>query len=409
MKSQLSVLIVLLLLIGCGADKSQQGGLIVFDVNRTYPEKEILLSDIADISYVQLSEADDNYLFRGGPLCMAEQTIIVYNSANGDVLFFHRDGQPKSKFNHKGNGPGEYTFIRTNAVCYDEKKDELYVVVDNKRIDIFSSIGELKRTLPLPDDIQVSGMFLLENNSLLLFDNSIQDKYALGKFQKVSGSQTDSSQDAMSEMKEPFVRISAHNGDIQEYISLPHDYRVDLSKEIVINGKVEGILVNRVDNILKGPEGMFLHFAENDTLYLYTADRLLQPVMVQTPSMPAMDPIVYINSIFQTERYQFIELITIQLAKNNRFLSTFLVRDRSDGSIATQKIVFDDYAKKEVGISCRLINYTHQLKEGVLMIPADELRQAYDKGELSGDLQTFVASMDEERENEVIVFLRFKD
>lgn len=399
---------VALLLAGCTTGEPvQEEGSVVLDVSLTYPEKIIPLSEIADVSYVQLSEVKDDYLFSGFPLCVTEQTIVVYDPSSGDVLFFSRDGQPKSKFNRQGNGPGEYIYIRAKTACYDEAKDEFFVFVD-KRVDVISATGRYKRSLPLPEGLEVSEMVLWGDDALLLYDNSLQMKQVTNMFDKIEGGEGKESKTVNSESPEPIFCISIQDGSIQDYIALPHDHEIDMSQPVVINGEPVGVMTGRMNHIVYTSDGVLLRSADTDVLYLYGNDRSLTPVMVQTPSMADLQPIVYLNSMVQAGTYQFMELLTGVIVDNRRFQSTYLVRDTRDGKVSTQKIVFDDYTKKEVAITPLILLRTQNGNEGMIEIPLAELRRAYTNGELSGELETLMASMDEDNENDVYVLLRFK-
>ena len=103
-------------LLGCSCTSTdQEKGLTTIDLSKDYPKKEILLSEIADIQYVYMNEGND-YIYGGNPLYVSDHTFVFYSE--GSFLFFTKDGQPKSKFNHQGNGPDEYDYF--SEVVYDE-------------------------------------------------------------------------------------------------------------------------------------------------------------------------------------------------------------------------------------------------------------------------------------------------
>lgn len=385
----------------------QEEGPVVLDVSQTYPEKEILLSEIADVSYVQLSEANDDYLFSGFPLCVTEQTIVVYESSSGDMLFFDRNGQPKSKFNRRGNGPGEYNYLRVKTVCYDDAHDDFFVLV-NKKIEVLSAAGDHKRSLPLPEGVEVSEILLLDDGILLLYDDALQMRQMERRLDEMQDDEQVANKVVSSSATEPFICLSATDGRLLDYITLPHGHEVDLTQPVVINGAPVGVMAGRVNHLVNTRDGLLLRSAGTDTLFLYDADRTLTPVMVQTPSMAALKPVVYLNSMVQAGAYQFMEVLTGIIVDNRRFQSTYLVRDTRDGSVYTQKIVFDDYTKKEVTITPLTLLRTQSGNEGMIEIPLSELRQAYTNGDLSGDLEILMASMDADSENDVYALLRFK-
>ena len=94
--------IIFFLLLGCTSKTGDKNNLIHFEVNASYPEKEIDLKEVADIEYLQL-ELNDDFLFAREPHLITPDKIIL--SQDGDILIFSRDGKPVLKFNRKGTGP----------------------------------------------------------------------------------------------------------------------------------------------------------------------------------------------------------------------------------------------------------------------------------------------------------------
>ena len=62
--------------IGCSCtDKGKKNHVIRIDVSKDYPEKEILLSEIADVRYVCMNEGDE-YIYGGSPLYVSDNTFV---------------------------------------------------------------------------------------------------------------------------------------------------------------------------------------------------------------------------------------------------------------------------------------------------------------------------------------------
>ena len=74
----------MVLAFSCSSDSQTKDGIPCIDIRKKYPLKEIILTDIADISYVHLSTENDDYLYKGGIHFVTENTIVVadYSSAN---------------------------------------------------------------------------------------------------------------------------------------------------------------------------------------------------------------------------------------------------------------------------------------------------------------------------------------
>ena len=63
-------------------------GLPVFDLQEQYPEKEIILQDIADVRYVVL-ETGDSSLVGIRPILMTDSFLVTVNKKS-DVIFFDK-------------------------------------------------------------------------------------------------------------------------------------------------------------------------------------------------------------------------------------------------------------------------------------------------------------------------------
>ena len=66
MKQTKTILAVILLVVlaGCGENKQSNNDLIIVDVSKSYPKKELILQDFMDVEYVAL-ETTDEFLTQG--------------------------------------------------------------------------------------------------------------------------------------------------------------------------------------------------------------------------------------------------------------------------------------------------------------------------------------------------------
>ena len=100
MKKGIELYLVLSILVtGCSSDKKSQEELPFIDVSKEYPEKEIDLTDIADVTYVYLKSKSDDYLFKGSIDYVTQNRIVVIDRSSHSLLFFSKDGNPRSRFN----------------------------------------------------------------------------------------------------------------------------------------------------------------------------------------------------------------------------------------------------------------------------------------------------------------------
>lgn len=125
MKQVNTVLTVILLVVltGCGRNKQSNDDLIIVDVSKSYPKKELILQDFMNVEYVAL-ETTDEFLTQGLVQDVGKEYLLVTNRNNdGDIFIFDRQtGKGLKKINRRGQGAEEYA--RINEIILDESNDE---------------------------------------------------------------------------------------------------------------------------------------------------------------------------------------------------------------------------------------------------------------------------------------------
>ena len=364
-------------LFSCTGNKNLSDSIIRLDVSKSYPEKIVTLEDIADVKYVQM-EFQEDYLFRGNPSYISSSTIIIKGGANSnDFLFFTSEGKPKSKFNHHGQGPGEYLY--TSSIVYDETEEKLFILSNNK-ILVYSSDGEYNYSLPLPENTRISHMVDYDKESLLIYHES-------------------------NSYSKSFVRISKKDASVIEEIDIPD--RKEISLRVTIrSGEMVSIYIAPLSNIVKYNDGFLLTDHSSDTVIFYGRNNELNPVLVRTPPIFEMDPYVYINSYVEAGDYLFLQKVTVKL-ENERVKSDFLMINKYDQSVYKQKIFLKEFKDKEVNLSPEVIRTVDNSGIGFIRLSLDELRVAYDENKLSGKLKELVEASDEDS-NDIFMILNFK-
>lgn len=358
-------------LLGCSCTNTdQEKGLTTIDLSKDYPKKEILLSEIADIQYVYMNEGND-YIYGGNPLYVSDHTFVFYSE--GSFLFFTKDGQPKSKFNHQGNGPDEYDYF--SKVVYDEANDELYILSE-KRLIVYSSSGVHKRTiaLSLSDDKRITSMANYDNGSLLLFDS---DNFVL--ISKADG----------SELK----RLDVSSGEkVKLYAIKQDEQRVS-------------VIASTQNQIMNYKDGLLLSDYSTDTVYFFNKNKELIPVLIKQPSIHSMDPVIYANAFVEATDYLFYRKITVKV-QNGQLPSVYLMQNKKDGTVYEQEIKMDDFKGKQVEIAPEIL--TSSSRHGLVVLDLVELEEAYADGRLKGKLKELMEKIDRENGNNVYMLLTFK-
>lgn len=149
MKTSKLILLILLLaaMSGCTSEiKQSNDDLIIVDVSKNYPKKELILQDFMDVEYILL-ETNDDFLCQGIIQTVGKEIILVTNRINdGDVFIFDRNDKGLRKINRKGNSGQEYVYI--HDIILNENSDEIYINDNSTRkILVYDLYGNFKRTI----------------------------------------------------------------------------------------------------------------------------------------------------------------------------------------------------------------------------------------------------------------------
>ena len=388
-KKNILYIFLSILIIGCSSDKKTLKELAFIDTSKEYPEKEINLKDIADVSYVYLNSKSDDYLFKGQIEYVTENRIVVIDRSSQSVLFFSKDGNPVSRFNRKGQGPEEYTDAA--SVMYDETNDDVFVSPDfSDHIMVYSSNGEFKRRIDLPQ-MNVNGqMVLFDDQSILVYDNT--------KLWRA----TMQSNSAETTIDSTFFLISKADGTVLRYIQIPNK-NIDLSYKDLGGDFIGQVSYGRVR---KSTDGLLLYNPETDTVFHYSRDKTLTPYLHKKPLLSESNPMTVMDICMDAGNYQFLSLYPYQKTGASPSPKYYL-RNKDSGEIFRQKITLPDYQGKYFFVNPRLSNYSE--KGYYFELDFTKLEEAYNENKLSGKLKKLVASLiKEEDANNVFVFVDFR-
>ena len=390
--------IVVILPFGCTSSRQTSDGVPFIDVRRNHPVKEIVLTDIADITFVHLDASDDDFLFSGGVFFATENRFVVGCRSSNSVLFFSRDGKPISRFNRLGQGPEEYTNIFFNGLIYDEATDEVFVpVVLRNFIQVYSSTGEHKRKINLPSGVNISvgsAIASFDDQSLLLYDHNrlsarIRRKNAGDNLAFSPG------------LDSAFMLISRTDGRLIEYVKMPSP-TIDLSIRNEGGGSIFG---HRVV-FTKHTEGFLLCTPGNDTIFLFCRNRTLTPVLRKIPLMSDGNRRILENMI-DTGKYQFVSVSDRRTEIRQDSRREFLVRNKETGEVFRQRLTLPYFQGREFFIQANLQSRFLE-NEYFFTLGLSELKQAYRENRLSGKLKELVTTLNEDEDNDVLMILRFR-
>lgn len=126
---------------------------IFFNVENNYPETNIRLSDLSDALYIPL-ETNDTTLLRQLGTCEGNEYLLTADRIYGQeaqtaIYVFGKDGRLIRKIDHRGGGPGEYSYISSYAV--DTLRNEIFIQDGNVKKGttfVYDLEGNYKREFP---------------------------------------------------------------------------------------------------------------------------------------------------------------------------------------------------------------------------------------------------------------------
>ena len=366
---------------GCGSDNQSTDDLIIVDVSKSYPQKELILQDFMDVEYIAL-ETTDEFLTQGLVQDAGKEYVLVTNRNNdGDIFIFDRKtGKGLRKINRQGQGGEEYT--RINQIILDESNGEIFVKSLGNKILVYDFYGKFKRCLNL--DQEVSSLFDYDKDNLICYDMS--DYHNKGK----------------DRSKSYHIILSKQDGSVTREIFIPFK---TINTPIVTDG--DNFVANYSYQIRLSQDKWTLMDASSDTLYNYTSDGALSPFIVRTPSAHSMEPEVFLYMGISTDRYYFMQTVknVFNFEKGNGFYTDELMYDTEEKAVFQVAVYNDDYVEKRtVAMTAKSIN---REIENATSLNASRLVEIYKKGKLKGKLKDIAATLDEES-NPVIMLVKQK-
>ena len=340
-KTVLYLFILTIIVSGCSSNNQSGKDLPVIYLMKNYPEKEIVLTDIAKVTYVHLSTKEDEYLYQGTIDYVSDNTIVVVDESSGSILFFTKDGTPKSRFNHYGNGPQEYSsgasagfaFSKgVGRIFYDEKEDEVLIgTAFDSTLKVYSSSGKYLRTINCPP-----------------LNRKYFYTYTIDFFDNKSFIINDA---------DSFYLISKVTAELLEYVEIPkNDVNLINSVNVVRPDGRTTTMVSRGLRMVRSTDG-FNFCLPGDTVYYFDKNKVLKPVLCTSPSSNDLEQKIVLDNFWDVGKYQFMRIHTMHYSNyiegntDRPYPDKHYVRDKKTGEVFRQKIILPDYDGKEIFIS----------------------------------------------------------
>ncbi len=386
-KIKILSIVFLSLLISCKSDinKVKNNELTVINRTKSYPVKDVVLQDIAEINYIALETGDSVLIDEENLLkFISPDTFMVCNMAQGDIFIFGKTGKLIRKFNKKGQSGMEYAHVF--ELMYSPYNQEIYTIERfGKNVQVYSIKGEYRRSLKIPDK---HSWVILEdfNDSLLMAYDDYNVTFKQDKSDSVS--------------KSPFKLISKQNGSVVKEIDMQIKKRLNMSQKIKNKERGLEILIDfGVDDIVNTDKGLIIQDVSTDTSYEYTTNFELKPLFVCSPPILSMpkEKRIYEQVVAVSDEYIF--LITKTWDKNKqRYSRKNLCIDRQNNQVFECNLINKDFDGED--------NF-EELGMGKLM-EASVLKEALEAGKLSGKLKKIAEKISED-DNPVLMTVKFKN
>jgi len=389
----ISVIIPAFIFAGCSTKSPIENNFITVDVTKDYPKKDVVLQDIFDIEYVPL-ETSDEFLTSGNVRAIGKDLIITKNNGrtDGNIYLFDRTtGKGIRRINRLGQGGEEYTNILD--IVLDEDRQEMFV--NNHylaKIVVYDLKGNFKRSFKQKENYFYGEIGNFDKDRLICHDDCL-------------------SFDKEETKRNFFMLASKQDGSIKE-IPIPYDkVKTSLILKQVDGKKRDWSIYNK--RMIPYKDSWLLNEISADTIYRYSPDAGLIPLIVRKPSVQTMSPEIFLFPSVMTDRYYFMQTAKkdFDFKMDSDVERTDLMYDKETNKIFRVTIYNADYTEKvPVKIMFEMFMLSFINKDGVAfsrVLPAFELAEAYKNGKLRGHLKKIAAKLDEE-DNPVIMIAKYK-
>lgn len=408
MKTYVWALYASLLLYSCGANNTnrqdgkedasteqtqkakKEQGLVTLDVTKDYPEKKIVLQDLADVKYIPL-ETKKNALLPNSAGCLGyvSDSLIVARTSDNEIVLFNGDGSVRSSFRHVGQGSKEYQYIIGMAV--DPKAQEIFIVdyLLKYRMQVYSFTGQYKRTLPIPYKMILNSLQDFSADCLLACDMDVNQ--------------------GISNRAKPYMLLSKKTGEIVKELDIHFTKRMSnrMSKPFGENQTISAAL--GYNPIVRCEDSYVIGDLSADTIYTYTPQGVLSPMLVRTPPVLSMETPKVLLPDYRAGSYFFFYLVDFEFDFETRtgFPDKYMVYDYAAGKTYVCKLVNRDCEEQEIqlgdgGVTNKAWN------TACYTIPSSMLIEQSEAGKVHGLLKEIAAGRTDD-DNPVLAIVRFKN
>ena len=367
--------------------KDKTENIPVADFEKEYPEKNLLVSEDADVEYVRLETTDDVLLdgLASLYLSVTDRFIVTNNMQEGRIFVFDRKGKHLHNFMRKGQSGEEFVFA--NKVRVDDKAEEIFVLDTRNKVLVYTLDGKFKRVLDIPKDMKADDLWNYDDEWLLSYDS-----YNLDRPNKVSAEQ-------------PFFLLSKKDGSVKR-IEVNAKDRIGPRIYFEQNGQT-GVMSVSFNYIYKNGDEFVLGELGNDTVFMLKKGEI-SPLLIRTPGSKDKDvrsmmatPLKLGDYIGVVEAPKKLDLEKNQLETKDVFLNL----KTGEGCMLGLK---DDVNFSEPTDIRHNNDRVEAPKNHILWMPnTDRLFTWKEEGKLKGKLVEMVEDMTED-DNPILIIYKFK-
>ena len=369
----------------CTSQPQSTTGIPVVDFEKEYPQKDLLVSENADVEYVRLETTDEVLLdgLAGLYLSVTDRYIVTNNSKEGRIFVFNRQGKHLYNFMRKGNSGEEFMYAK--KVRVDDKVEEIFVLDARNKVLVYTLDGKFKRVLDLPKDMRADDLWNYDDEWLLSYDNYNLDR------------------EGLTCAEQPFFLISKKDGQVKR-IGVNAKDRIGPRIYFEKNGQ-RGVMAVSMNYIYKNGDEFVLSELGNDTVFMLKNGEI-SPLLVRTPGSKDKDVRSMMSAPLKLGDY--IEVV--EAPKELKMES---------GKIETKSVYlnlktgecFDLNLKDDVNFvepsAVRSSEYVEAPKNHILSMPnTDRLFRWKEEGKLKGKLAEMVDEMKED-DNPILIIYKF--
>jgi len=359
------------------------------DIYADYPVMQLDINQLAEVVYLPLNKKllIKNRPHHGTFTGSVSKNLIVSYTFDGDVEVFDLSGQKLHDFNHQRmNKEGSY--IGINALLADEERQEVWILDYDHSFKIYALDGTYRRTLKVPEPLNVETMRNWSEDSLLCYDDHLVAE-------------------GLSRNAYPFYLFSKRDGGIRKLTSVRVTNRINHSERFVLNvGGMRQVLnftLSVSPLVIGGGRAILADFAK-DTIFCFQQG-VVSPLFVRKPSVFASLPFVLSSVDFMTSRHLFFSFAEKTQGKNPSIQN--LSYDFETKEVTTYQLQNNDF---EPCLSLSVDSWKNNYPSGWLVneMTIDQFLQYHLEGKLKGKAAEVVSKI-KKTDTSILILYKFHD